>query len=80
MTTPSQNWLSSARTWLAERARNRLDALEVSRMDAHELRDLGFSHTAAAQSGMLATAYNAAMHRSWIHAQPSFGRRDAGCC
>lgn len=79
MTTLSQTWLSGARSWLADRARNRIDALDVSRMDARELRDLGFSHTAAAQSGMLATDCGAAMHRSWIHAQPSFGRREVSC-
>lgn len=72
-------WVSRARHWLADRARMRHAALEISRMGAHELRDLGFSHTAAAKSGILKTDGGPLGQRSWIHAQPRFPRRDT-CC
>ena len=68
--------MGKARKWLAERARLRRDARVVARMDASELRDLGFSHTASVQSGILLTECGPVAYRSWIHAEPCFPRRD----
>ena len=68
-------WISRTRNWLAERARLRRDAEDVSRMNARELRDLGFSHTAAIESGIMMTECGPVMNRDWIHAEPCFPSR-----
>ena len=68
-------WISSTRNWLSERARLRRDAEEVSRMDSRELRDLGFSHTAAVESGIMITECGPIARSNWMHAQPCFPRR-----
>jgi hypothetical protein len=71
-------WISTTRNWLSERARRRRDAEEISRMDSREKRDLGFSHTAAVESGIMLTEIGPVEHRSWVHAQPCFPRRAPG--
>ena len=69
------SWISRTRNWLSERARMRRDAEAIARMDSHELRDLGFSHTAAAESGFLVTECGPLPQGNWMRAQPCFPRR-----
>ena len=68
-------WLARIRCWASERARLRRDIAQLSRMDSRELRDLGFSHTAAVESAITMTECGPIAHRSWIHAQPFFPGR-----
>jgi hypothetical protein len=70
-------WVSQTRSWLAEGARFRADAEAVSRIDAAELRDLGFSHAAAARREIALTDRDSAGERNWIHATPRFPGRVA---
>lgn len=68
-------WISRTRNWFSERARMRRDAEEVSRMDSRELSDLGFSHAAAVESGIMMTECGPIAHSNWMRAQPCFPRR-----
>lgn len=68
-------WLTRAASWLAERSRVDADARAVAAMETCELRDLGFSHAAAAESDVRIAECGGVHQRSWIHAKPCFPRR-----
>lgn len=71
----AQAWLAPTRRWFSERARRRRDAEDISRMDAHELRDLGLSHAGAIEGRILMTECGPVLHGNWMHAKPCFPRR-----
>jgi hypothetical protein len=73
----SPAWVSQARIWFAQRARLRADAEAVSRMDPRELKDLGFSHSAAARGEIELSEQGRSDQASWIHAAPRFRGRAA---
>jgi hypothetical protein len=69
------SWLAKAASWLAERSHLAADARQVAAMEPRELRDLGFSHSAAAESDIMISECGGIHQRSWIHAEPRFPRR-----